>query len=92
VTNSWSGGYQAQVTVANNGTVPLLGWMVMWSEPAGTTIASSWSATFSTMNGQQMAENADWNGRLAVGATTTFGYVANGTAPSSPPAFSCQPG
>ncbi|WP_407638963.1 cellulose binding domain-containing protein [Actinacidiphila yeochonensis] len=92
VTNSWNGGYQGQVTVANSGTVPLLGWMVMWSEPAGNTFASSWSANFSTMDGQQMAENLDWNGSLAVGASTTFGYVVNGSAPSPAPAFSCQPG
>ncbi len=92
VTNSWSGGYQAEVTVDNSGTVPLLGWMVMWSEPAGNTVASNWNSVFSSMDGQLMAENADWNGRMAVGATTTFGYVINGTAPPSPLVMSCQPG
>jgi predicted carbohydrate-binding protein with CBM5 and CBM33 domain len=91
-TNTWSGGYQAEVTVANSGTAPLLGWMVMWSEPAGNTIASLWNGTLSSMDGRQMAENADWNGPLAVGGSTTFGYVANGTAPPASLAMACQPG
>jgi predicted carbohydrate-binding protein with CBM5 and CBM33 domain len=91
-TNSWSGGYQAEVTVKNTGTAPMIGWMVMWTQPSGQTIASLWNGRLSTMGGQQMAENADWNGSLAVGASTTFGYVVNGGSPDPSVAFSCQPG
>lgn len=39
-----------------------------------------------------MAENADRNGRLAVGASTTFGYVINATAPPAALGMSRQPG
>lgn len=90
-TGSWPGGYQAEVTVANTGTVPMLGWMVHWTPPSGQTVASLWNGTLGAMDGGLMAENADWNGSLAVGASTTFGYVVDGGAPDASVAFDCQP-
>jgi cellulase/cellobiase CelA1 len=91
VTNSWSGGYQLQLTVTNSGTAPITGWSAgfMFAD-ATETIASSWSATVTKTGTQLTAVNASYNGSLAAGATTTFGMVVNGSN-STLSALSCAP-
>jgi len=91
VVSAWSGGYQVTVTVKDTGTAALSAWTVAWTEPQGETIANLWNAVQGSTGGQTTAHNADYNGTLAPGATTTFGYVANGTAPQTPPTTTCQP-
>ena len=78
VVNSWSGGYQDQVTVTNTGSAPLSGWAVQFTLPAGDTIASSWNTTV-TQSGQQVtATNAAYNGALSPAGSATWGLVING--------------
>lgn len=91
VVNSWSGGYQLQLTVTNNGTVPLTGWSAAFAfGDAAETVASSWNATV-TQSGQQVsATNASYDGAIAVGGTTTFGFTANG-ANSALTGLKCSP-
>jgi cellulose binding protein with CBM2 domain len=80
VTNSWTGGYQLQLTVTNNGTAPLSGWTAgfMFGDTA-ENIASSWSATVTQSGRQITAVNAGYNGSVGAGASTTFGMVVNGS-------------
>jgi chitin-binding protein len=91
--STWPGGYQSEVAVANTGTVPMLGWMVHWSLASGQSIASLWNGRLTAVGTAMMAENADWNGSLAVGASTAFGFVVNGTGspPDATTAFTCMP-
>ncbi|WP_329173169.1 cellulose binding domain-containing protein [Streptomyces sp. NBC_01477] len=92
-TSAWSGGYQAEVTVRNTGSVPLPGWTVMWPQPSGQTIVSMWNAVQGTVNTLTTAQNAAYNGQLVVSGSTTFGYVVNGGgSPPSGPALGCLPG
>ncbi|MFG3607533.1 lytic polysaccharide monooxygenase [Streptomyces sp. NPDC047928] len=92
VTSSWSGGYQAQVTVTNTGTVPMLGWMVDWTLPDGQTIDSLWNGRLMAHGQAVMVHHADWNGSLAPGASATFGYVASGPGPDTTTAPRCTLG
>lgn len=80
VTNSWPGGYQLQLTVANNGTTPLTGWTAgfMFGDTA-ETIASSWNATVTQSGKQVTAVNASYDGSVAAAGSTTFGMVVNGS-------------
>jgi chitin-binding protein len=85
--SSWSGGFQAEVTVSNPGTTAMNGWTVSWIVPSGQTINSLWNGTL-TMNGDlATVRNADYNRTVAAGASTTFGLVANGTATT--PTLTC---
>lgn len=91
-TNSWPGGYQSQVTVTNSGDVAMLGWMVDWTLPAGQSVASLWNGN-ATYSGQGvMVHNADWNGSLSPGQSTTFGYVVQGDGGDSATDLPCQVG
>ncbi|MFD4506305.1 lytic polysaccharide monooxygenase [Streptomyces sp. NPDC058457] len=91
-TNSWPGGYQSEVTVTNSGDVAMLGWMVNWTLPAGQSVASLWNGN-ATYGGQDvMVHNADWNGSLSPGRSTTFGYVVQGDGGDSATGLPCQVG
>ena len=78
-TSSWDTGYQAQFTITNNTSATTSSWNVQFDLPAGTSVGSSWDATVTKSAQHVSATNASWNGTLAPGASTTFGYVAAGT-------------
>ncbi|HEY2237313.1 MAG TPA: cellulose binding domain-containing protein, partial [Streptosporangiaceae bacterium] len=46
VVNSWSGGFQAQVTVTNTGTSSLSGWKLAWTFPGDQKINSLWNGSY----------------------------------------------
>jgi beta-glucosidase len=83
VTNTWSGGYQADVTVRNTGTTALTGWAASWD--LGTrTVTNVWNGTLTTSGGRATVRNTPWNGTVPAGGTVTFGYTANGSADGLP--------
>lgn len=90
ITNSWSGGYQLQLTVTNNGTAPTTTWTAgfMFGDSA-ETIASSWNATVKLTGTQVTAVNANYNGSIPANGSTTFGMVVNGSN-SSLSALTCS--
>ncbi|MBB2947515.1 aryl-phospho-beta-D-glucosidase BglC (GH1 family)/chitodextrinase [Actinoplanes lutulentus] len=85
-TSSWSGGFQAEVTVRNTGTAAGTSWVVNWTYPSGTTVASLWNGVQGTP--AVTVRNADHNGALAGGASAAFGLVGTGTA-ATPATVSC---
>ncbi|WFE62809.1 cellulose binding domain-containing protein [Micromonospora sp. WMMD714] len=80
--NSWSGGFQAEVTVTA-GTTATDGWTVRWNLGAGQSVSQVWNGTLSTSGTTATVRNAAYNGTLAPGTSTTFGFLGTGT-PSSP--------
>ncbi|MFC6084239.1 poly(ethylene terephthalate) hydrolase family protein [Sphaerisporangium aureirubrum] len=80
--NSWSGGYQGEVTVkAGNSAVN--GWAVRWTLSSGQSISQVWNGTLSASGSAVTVSNASYNASLPASGTTTFGFLANG-APSTP--------
>ena len=73
VTNSWPGGYQLQLTVADTGKAPVTGWTAgfMFAD-AAEVISNSWNATIKQTGTQVSASNALYNGSIAAGGSTTF--------------------
>ncbi|WSS24439.1 endo-1,4-beta-xylanase [Streptomyces sp. NBC_01190] len=88
--SAWTGGYQVEVSVLNSGSGALSGWTTAWTQPSGQTIANLWNAVQGTSDGRTTAHNAAYNGQLAVGASTTFGYVVNGGPPPTSLTIDCQ--
>ena len=83
VTNSWSGGFQAQVVISNTGTTATSGWTVGWTWPGGQQISSDWSGVFTTSGADVSVTNESYNGDIAPGGSVTIGFTATGTAPAS---------
>ncbi len=85
--SSWSGGFQAEVTVSNPGSAAINGWTATWTLGSGSTINSLWNGTHTTSGSTVTAKNADWNRTIAAGGSTTFGFTASGTSGS--PTVTC---
>ena len=89
MTGSWTGGFQVTVTVANNSaTSATTSWTVRWTLPSGQSISSLWNGDLTTSGSNVTVANLSYNGSIAPGGNTTFGFTANG--PSTPiPAVTC---
>ncbi|MEU8210842.1 lytic polysaccharide monooxygenase [Micromonospora sp. NPDC049044] len=88
VTGQWSGGFQAEVKVTAGGS-PTRGWSVSWNYNNGQQVTSSWNATVSTNGTLVTARNANHNGTLAAGASTTFGFLGSWNGSNPVPLVSC---
>jgi lysophospholipase L1-like esterase len=86
---TWSGGFQAEMTVRNNRSATLNGWTVRMTLGAGQSITNLWNGTNTGTSGAISVRNAPYNGTLAVNATTTFGFVANGNGAVAPTGVTC---
>ncbi|MGA5765723.1 PHB depolymerase family esterase [Nonomuraea bangladeshensis] len=85
--NTWNNGFTTAVTITNTGTTQLSSWSLAFTLPAGQAITGAWNATVSPASGAVTARNVSYNGTLAPGASTQFGFQAthngNTAAPSS---------
>lgn len=79
IVNNWGSGYQGQFTVANNTSTQITSWRVEFDLPSGSTVTQSWSAQQSSSGSRYTFTNAAWNGTLAAGASTSFGFIVNGS-------------
>ncbi|GAA2195376.1 rhamnogalacturonan lyase family protein [Micromonospora lupini] len=84
VTNSWQGGFGANVTITNLGE-EVNGWALTWSYAAGQQVAQAWSATVTQSGAQVTARNVDYNGVLATNGTASFGFNASWTSSNPAP-------
>ncbi|MEJ3747256.1 cellulose binding domain-containing protein [Actinomycetes bacterium KLBMP 9797] len=79
--NSWNNGFTGEVTVTNSGTSTINGWTLGFAFPSGQQITNAWNATVTQSGSAVSARNANHNGALAPGASTSFGFQGthNGT-------------
>ncbi|MEU4792595.1 cellulose binding domain-containing protein [Micromonospora tulbaghiae] len=87
--NTWPGGFQAEVTVANNGASTLNGWTVRLTLASGQAISSLWNGVNTGTTGSVSVRNADYNGTLGANGSTTFGFTATGNGATAPSGVSC---
>ncbi|WSG34204.1 endo-1,4-beta-xylanase [Micromonospora ureilytica] len=87
--NSWNGGFQGEVTVANNGSATLSGWTVRLTLAGGQAIANVWNGINTGTSGTVSVSNAEYNRSLGANASTTFGFLANGSSNAAPGGLSC---
>lgn len=73
-TADWSSGYNGQVTITA-GAEPISSWTATVTLPAQQSVSSLWNGT-PTWSGNVMTVRPSWNGPLAAGASTSFGFTA----------------
>ncbi|WP_307848569.1 cellulose binding domain-containing protein [Microbispora oryzae] len=89
VTNQWPGGFQATVTVTA-GSSAISSWTVTWQFAGGQTVTQAWNATVTSSGSQVTAGNVSYNGSLAAGASTQFGFLGSATGTPSTPTLTCS--
>lgn len=85
IVNQWPGGYQANITVTNTGTVPIQSWTVTLTFPGTPGITQIWNATVTVTGNQVAITNVSYNGPLAPGASTSLGFLGSGSPPTGTP-------
>ena len=85
LTNSWSTGFQAGVTLTNTGTSPLTPWSVTWTFPGDQKITQMWTAVFTQTGEAVTASNEPYNATIAAGANVTFGFTGSFSASNANP-------
>ncbi len=88
VSNQWSGGFQAEVRVTA-GAAAIRGWTVTWTFANGQTVSQAWNATVTSQGAAVTARNVSYNGALAAGASTTFGFLGSAAGTNSTPTPTC---
>lgn len=85
IVNQWTGGFTAEVTVANGTASTPAGWTVTWSFASGQRVTSAWNATLTQTGDSYRAVDVGWNGRPAPGQSATFGVQGTFTGANGPP-------
>jgi hypothetical protein len=71
--SQWAGGFSASVAITNLGD-PVTAWTLRWTFGAGQTIPQAWGATVTQSGSAVTATNVSYNGSLATGGSTSFGF------------------
>jgi endoglucanase len=87
--DSYSGGFQGQVKVTAGNTA-ITHWTAAWTLGSGQSITQLWSGDLTTNGSAVTVKNLSYNGSLASGGSTTFGF--NGSGPATSPTVSCSTG
>ncbi|MFK3984229.1 cellulose binding domain-containing protein [Micromonospora sp. NPDC050397] len=75
--NQWTGGFVATVRVTA-GSSPISGWTVSMTLPSGASITNAWNSNRSGNSGAVQFTNVAYNGSLAAGQSTEFGFQGTG--------------
>ncbi|HEU5356259.1 MAG TPA: glycosyl hydrolase family 28 protein [Actinocrinis sp.] len=84
VTGSWPGGFQAGITITNNGS-PITSWTLAFAFPGDQQVASGWSGTWTQSGHNVTVASASWNGALGTGANTSIGFTGTYTSSNTDP-------
>ncbi|WP_144126925.1 cellulase family glycosylhydrolase [Catellatospora sichuanensis] len=88
IVGQWPGGFQADVRVTA-GTAAIGSWTVTWTFANGQTVTQAWSATVTSSGSAVTARNVSYNGSLAAGAGTNFGFLGSWNGTNAAPAVTC---
>ncbi|MDT0566871.1 cellulose binding domain-containing protein [Streptomyces sp. DSM 3412] len=85
ITNQWSGGFQADVRLANTGASAWSGWALGWTFPDGQSVSQLWNATHTQTGSAVTARNIGWNGTVAAGSSVSFGFTGSWSGTNGEP-------
>jgi mannan endo-1,4-beta-mannosidase len=89
IVGQWTGGFQGEVRVTA-GSAAVKNWAVTWTYANGQTVTQAWNAMVTSSGSSVTARNVSYNGSLAAGAGTTFGFLGSSNGTNSAPTLSCS--
>ncbi|WP_367128677.1 endo-1,4-beta-xylanase [Saccharothrix sp. HUAS TT1] len=87
--NSWNGGFVATVKVTA-GSSAINGWTVTTALPSGASVTNAWNVERSGNSGNVQWRNVNYNGRVAAGMSTEFGFQGTGSGAGMTPTCSAS--
>ena len=90
--SEWGGGFVGAVNVTNSGTAAITAWTVTFTFGGDQKVTNNWNSTFSQSLEYVTASSLAYNGALAVGAGTSFGFQGTWSASDKvPTSVVCTP-
>ena len=83
--SQWAGGFVANLTITNTGSAALSSWTLTFTEGGDQKVTNAWSATVTQSGEAITATNLSYNGAIAAGGNTSFGFQGTWTASNAPP-------
>ena len=71
--------------------MPVNGWTVSWALPNGQTTTQAWNGTYTQNGANVTVTNMYYNGAIAPGASTNFGFLVNWNGTNNRPPASPAP-
>ncbi|WP_043227939.1 glycoside hydrolase family 6 protein [Streptomyces sp. NRRL F-5193] len=85
ITNQWNTGFGANVVVTNTGD-PTTAWTLEWSYAGNQQVTQGWNATITQSGAAVTAKSLSYNGTLATGGSTSFGFNGSYSGTNAVPA------
>ncbi|WP_433056603.1 cellulose binding domain-containing protein [Dactylosporangium sp. CS-033363] len=90
VVSQWGGNFQGEVAVTNTSSAASTGWTATFTFANGQQVSQVWNATVTQTGAAVTARNVGYNGALAPGSGTSFGFLASwNNSTNAVPAVSC---
>jgi lysophospholipase L1-like esterase len=89
IVNRWQGAFQIELVVRNGGGGAITGWTVRFALGTAMAVQQAWNATVATQGTAVTVTNANWNGSLAPGTSTTVGMTISGDPTGWTPGPTC---
>ncbi|MBS2963541.1 fibronectin type III domain-containing protein, partial [Actinocrinis puniceicyclus] len=88
-TSDWGNGFTANVTVTNTGSTTTKSWKVTWTWGGNQQVTNMWNAANQQSGQGETATNMSYNGAIAPGANTQFGFQASYSGANANPTLTC---
>jgi hypothetical protein len=90
VQSQWNNGFVASITVTNTGTTPISSWRVTWTWGGNQQVTNFWNTALTQSGTVVNANNLSYNGSLAPGASTSFGFQGTYSGSNPTPTLSAS--
>ena len=84
--SAWNTGLTENITITNTGSAAVNGWKLAFTLASGQSITNAWNTTVTPATGAVTATNLSYNAAIPPGGNTSFGFQANHTGNTAPPA------
>jgi hypothetical protein len=85
VSSQWDGGFVADYTIDNSGSVALNNWQLQFNLPAGESITSVWNATLTQSGTHYVLTPDSYDSTIAPDGSVNVGFQAVDTGTYAPP-------
>jgi mannan endo-1,4-beta-mannosidase len=86
IVGQWTGGFQGEIKITNNGSTAINGWTLAFAFPNGQTLTQMWGGTYVQSGANVTVTNVSYTAALgANGGAQTLGFLANSTTTNAKP-------
>jgi endoglucanase len=87
LSSQWDVGFNGSVTIQNNGTSDINGWILSWTWPGSQQMYEAWNSNYTNIGSSVVLTNAPWNATIPAGSNVGgVGFLGNYSGTNVSPA------